>query len=255
MPTLTEQTRKVAQQYRQYWLRGDLVGILSILSADAEYIIFSGATQVLIKDVANYISLGLPSNQLRYIYHDDARVDGDMAFSLYSFVYQSSHTGKQSSARGCDVMTIRDGQIVCVHEYSSFAEVSKASTATVREKIALDEKRLQCMVKDIQDYFYHKQTYLSPDLQLNDLVVGTGYSRNQLSYLFNQVFEESFYSYINAARVNYFIDLIKSDMSANIADIAADSGFNSMTTFYKFFKQKTGLTPKVYIKQLANAQD
>ena len=125
MPTLTEQTRKVAQQYRQYWLRGDLAGILSILSADAEYIIFSGATQVLIKDVVNYISLGLPSNQLRYIYHDDARVDGDMAFSLYSFVYQSSHTGKQSSARGCDVMTISDGQIVCVHEYSSFAEVGK----------------------------------------------------------------------------------------------------------------------------------
>ena len=92
-------------------------------------------------------------------------------------------------------------------------------------------------------------------LAIASRLASKGYSRNQLSYLFNQVFEESFYSYINAARVNYFIDLIKSDMSANIADIAADSGFNSMTTFYKFFKQKTGLTPKVYIKQLANAQD
>ncbi|MCR8923167.1 helix-turn-helix domain-containing protein [Dasania sp. GY-MA-18] len=248
MTTLTEQTRKVAQQYRKFWQQGDLDGILSILSPNAEYITFSGAKQVRAKDVQTYVKISLPTALLDYIYHDEVRVDGDTAFSTYSFVYISPISGKKSSCRGCDVMTIRDGKIIRVHEYSSFAELGKEGGRSDLGKIALDEASINAIVRDTQAYF-KTQPYLNPELSLDDVAKATGYSRNQLSYVFNQVFDLSFYQYINNARVDYFISQLQQPCR-NITALATESGFSSMTTFYKFFKQKTDLTPKLYMQQL-----
>ena len=82
MISLTEKTRKTAQQYRQYWQQGDLDGILSILSPTAEYVTFSGATELRATDLASHVKVALPSEQLDYIYHDELRVDGDVAMAI-----------------------------------------------------------------------------------------------------------------------------------------------------------------------------
>ncbi|WP_019528005.1 nuclear transport factor 2 family protein [Dasania marina] len=247
MNSLTEKTRKVVQQYRKYWQQGDLNGILSILHPKAEYITFFGAKEVRAKDIANYVKVALPSSQLDYIYHDDLRVDGDVAISTYSFVHTSAITGKESSCRGCDVMTISQGKIIRIHEYSSFSEVGRTEDYSGREKIALDELRISQVVDDVSEYLNQQQPYLNALLSLDDVVDATGYSRNQLSYVFNHVFKLSFYAYINLARVDYFLANVNEH--SHIAALSSDSGFNSLTTFYKFFKKKTGLTPKAYIKK------
>ena len=247
MTALTEETRKVAQRYRKYWQQGDLDGILSILHPKAEYVTFFGAKEVRAKDVASYVKVALPSAQLDYVYHDDLRVDGDVAISTYSFVHKSPITGKESTCRGCDVMTIKNGRIVRIHEYSSFSEVGRKEELLGREKIALDEERIERVVGDLKQYLSEREPYLDASLSLDDVVAATGYSRNQISYVFNHVFSRTFYEYMNLSRAEYFLRHLQAD--SNIAELAAQAGFNSPTTFYKFFKQKTGLTPGAYIKQ------
>ena len=253
MSTLTEITRQTALQYRKYWQESNLEGILSMLDPDAELVTFNGAKEVRAKDLVAYVKAALPSPQLEYIYHDQLRVDGDVAIATYSFVYRSLISGKESTCRGCDIMTFRNGKIVRIHEYSTFSDVGRKDELVGREKIALDELRIKQVVSDLKQYLEQKQPYLDASLSLDDVVAATGYSRNQVSYVFNHVFELSFYEYMNLARAEYFLGHLKAD--SNIAELAADSGFNSPTTFYKFFKQKTGLTPKAYIKQELAAKE
>lgn len=221
---------------------------MSILSPDAEYFIYSGASQSAPEDLTSYVKMALPSAQVRYEYADDIRADGELAISMYSYVYTSKITGKETRYRGCDVMTICDGKIIKVHEYSSVADTPPEEKN--RERLALDDHRLNTLAGDLKDYFDQHQPYLDSALKLEGVAKALGCTRNQLSYLFNHVFDTRFYDYISEARIDYLLAQLNEENKNNISDIALDSGFNSLTTFYKFFKKRTGLTPKAYIKQL-----
>ncbi|MNZ46795.1 DNA-binding transcriptional regulator MelR [compost metagenome] len=40
-------------------------------------------------------------------------------------------------------------------------------------------------------------------------------------------------------------------IGAPIDDLAFSAGFNSLSAFYKCFREHTGLTPKAYLKQIS----
>ena len=48
--------------------------------------------------------------------------------------------------------------------------------------------------------------------------------------------------YINIARVNYARKLLSSDK--NVSDVAFESGFNSMPSFYRAYKKVFGILPR-----------
>jgi AraC-like DNA-binding protein len=117
------------------------------------------------------------------------------------------------------------------------------------KKIALDEYRITILTDDLNDYFL-THPYLNNELTLSDVALATGYTRNQISYVLNRSFGKSFYDYINYARINYLLEQLILSYKGNINFLADQAGFNSITTFYKFFKQKTGQTPKAYINNM-----
>lgn len=81
------------------------------------------------------------------------------------------------------------------------------------------------------------------------MAAATGYSRNQISHLLNQVLGESFYRYVNRARLQYLLDGLQagSDLK-RVDELAFAAGFNSLSAFYNCFKRHTGLSPKAYLK-------
>ena len=87
---------------------------------------------------------------------------------------------------------------------------------------------------------------------LQQVADASGYSRNQISYLLNQVLGQSFYRYVNQARLQHLMASLDNDsIEATIDELAFNAGFNSLSAFYKCFREHTGLTPKAYLKQIS----
>ena len=97
-----------------------------------------------------------------------------------------------------------------------------------------------------------QRLFTNPDLDLDELVRKSGFSRNEISAYFNNSLNKNFYQVINELRVSEVIRLMKDSAYANykLISIAFDAGFNSKPTFNKIFKQMTGSTPSEFRKNL-----
>lgn len=95
--------------------------------------------------------------------------------------------------------------------------------------------------KDIFDKYYANREEL--ELEIKKL----GISQNYLIQLFRKKYGLTPVKYLNQLRIEKSLDLL-SNTSSNITDIALRSGFESLSTFYDFFKKQIGMTPKEYRK-------
>lgn len=96
---------------------------------------------------------------------------------------------------------MRDGLIWRVNEYAALVR-SGAEAACSRpaiSRLGLSTRQLGQLAQDLQGYFQRSQPFLDPELNLQQVAAATGYSRNQISHLLNQVLGESFYRYVNRA--------------------------------------------------------
>lgn len=94
--------------------------------------------------------------------------------------------------------------------------------------------------------------HLDEDISLPKLAALLGVTTHQLSELLNIHKGISFYEFLNELRYQeslHFLNVGETELT--IADIAYRSGFNNRNSFYKVFKEKTGLTPSQYKKSSA----
>jgi AraC-like DNA-binding protein len=82
---------------------------------------------------------------------------------------------------------------------------------------------------------------------VEDLAEGLNLSASRLRYRFRKTAGVSPGSYILNCRINRAAALLRTT-GLPIADIAAETGFGSPQAFCRIFKQKTGLTPRMYRK-------
>lgn len=60
----------------------------------------------------------------------------------------------------------------------------------------------------------------------------------------------NFYAYLNSWRLKEALTLLKQqNLALPIIDIAYRAGFNNRNTFYRVFREHTGLTPSAYRKR------
>ncbi|MCY1547374.1 Helix-turn-helix domain protein [compost metagenome] len=159
------------------------------------------------------------------------------------------------SFRASEAITVRDGLIWKINEYASLLhEGSRARSGNASRpaisRLGLSARQLGFMAQDLQDYFQRQKPFLDPELDLQQVAAATGYSRNQISYLLNQVLGQSFYRYVSQARLQHLLNgLEQAPATSKIDDLAFAAGFNSLSAFYKCFRQHTGLSPKAWVKQ------
>lgn len=84
--------------------------------------------------------------------------------------------------------------------------------------------------------------YRDPNLSLWDLAKHIGVTSNYVSQTLNETIGESFFDYVNGWRIKDAIRQMNTSRET-ILVLAYDVGFNSRSSFYKAFKQETGLTP------------
>lgn len=91
------------------------------------------------------------------------------------------------------------------------------------------------------------QPHLDETISLGKLASLLGITTHQLSELLNIHMSVSFYDYLNHLRYEESLKLLQNvQQEYSITDIAYRSGFNNRNSFYKVFKEKTGLTPSQF---------
>jgi AraC-like DNA-binding protein len=104
------------------------------------------------------------------------------------------------------------------------------------------------LTKKMQD----NQWYTNPDLTLVELAKMLEVHPNILSQVINTFEEKNFYDYVNALRIAKFISLAKipKNKKYTILSLCYECGFNSKSSFNKYFKKVTHTTPSQFMNEL-----
>ena len=96
----------------------------------------------------------------------------------------------------------------------------------------------------------NEQLFLDSNFSRNMLLQLTPVGKNRISSLLQTFTGENFNGYINSLRLEYSLSLLKKFNHYTIEAIAMDSGFNNVRTYQRLFRDKYGMTPAEYKKNL-----
>jgi len=104
-----------------------------------------------------------------------------------------------------------------------------------------------------------RRPYLDSDLTLQDLATMLGTNRTYLSQLLHHEYQTNFSTYINRQRLALAKEKLASTRHSSgkqaIQEAIESSGFASESTFYRLFKQETGLSPMAWQQTLVSAEN
>jgi hypothetical protein len=106
-----------------------------------------------------------------------------------------------------------------------------------------DEER-----RRLDEYMAAAKPYLDPDFRFPISRKSSARPEANLSWLINNSIGKSFYDYVNSYRVDEALRILATDDRKPILECAYAAGFNVKSTFYKFFRAKTGMSPGEYAK-------
>lgn len=116
-----------------------------------------------------------------------------------------------------------------------------------QQAYSLSYQQLESYSRILDQEFVAPKRYLSSTICLSSLSSITSIPQHHLSQLFNRYHHKTFYVYLAELRIKYALkrmDMIQDDQKVDT--LSAECGFNSTTSFNKYFKQYTGMTPNQY---------
>lgn len=115
-----------------------------------------------------------------------------------------------------------------------------------------NKKENQPTESDLRMYRANKfvnENYLNPNLTLSLVAEQASLTPQAFCRSFKKHTGITYVNYLNQLRIQHTCKLMIMDYHCNIATAAFQSGFNSLTTFNRVFKQLIKLSPTAYIKR------
>lgn len=116
---------------------------------------------------------------------------------------------------------------------------SEANTEVTTKADNLLYQRILSVMKE-------QKPFLNPNLDLVTLSRLVGTNRTQLSTTLNRQTGMNFSRWLAEYRVHHLLSLVALHPDSDITALASESGFTSRTSFFRQFRQVTGLTPNQY---------
>lgn len=115
----------------------------------------------------------------------------------------------------------------------------------------LKQEDVELYKETLDSFMNNNKPFLNNKITLTQLAAEININPNYLSRIINENYNQNFCDYINHYRINEFIKRLSDNKYKNysLIAIAFDCGFNSKTTFNRFFKKVTKLTPSEYKNQ------
>lgn len=134
-------------------------------------------------------------------------------------------------------------------------DASKVASADVKQKeeTSLSPEEVDELDKikaNLMDVMHSGKMYLNPDLSLPEMALKLGMRKELLSRAINLGIGKNFYRFVNEFRVEEFTRLVANGKAKRLTHLglAYEAGFKSKSTFYKAFKEITGITPSEFLK-------
>jgi len=128
-------------------------------------------------------------------------------------------------------------------------------TASPKEKYSssgLSEEKEKLYYDQLEVKMREEKIFTNIELSLSELAASLDIPPNYLSQVINTREGKTFYDYVNKFRVEEFQKLVADPKKQHLTLIALafESGFNSKSSFNRYFKKVTGQTPSQYVKAL-----
>lgn len=118
----------------------------------------------------------------------------------------------------------------------------------------LGEEEIEKIAALINEKLVDEKLFLNPVISLGMVAKKTGTPRHQLSQVFSSHYRQSFYQLVSSLRIQHAISMIEQKPRGIMLDVLAEEcGFNSKSSFNRYFKAYTGKTPSGFQKQLIEA--
>ena len=130
---------------------------------------------------------------------------------------------------------------------SDTAAEQSGEDETTEEQLATD--RDDEIAARLQAYVENGKAYLNPKITLGEVALAIGTNRTYLSDYFNRALNITFLDYMNNFRVAEacrILDAMPQEGRKSMGTVAEMSGFNSKSTFHRYFMKVKGVSPKNY---------
>lgn len=119
-------------------------------------------------------------------------------------------------------------------------------------KSGLSSSQSEALFEQLTQLMQKQEVYKNPELSLGELADLLSVHPNYLSQVINEKTEQNFYQYINQLRVEAFLQVatLPHKQHYSLLALAFECGFNSKSTFNKYFKKLTGETPSAFFLSL-----
>ena len=192
-----------------------------------------------------YLSIGLGIIWLLIFFPDDGAVfSGVVVFVLFIGLF-----GIQQAPVFYDKTQLENG--------ATTPDFSNAKTEHLPERYAksgLKTEGADDLHARLTDLMQRETPFKNGELTLADLAKMLEVHPNYLSQAINEKEHKNFFNYINTLRTAEFIRLaaLPENRKFTLIALAYDCGFNSKSTFNKYFKSHTGQTPSEYFNDSTN---
>lgn len=125
---------------------------------------------------------------------------------------------------------------------SRFRELEQLQSNELEEG-GVEINSYSVLVDSLEEYLLSTQVYKNPDLTREELALAVATNRQYLIEAIKERTGKTFNEYIYGYRIKYALELMKSDKTRKISDVAIESGFQSRGTFNRIFKGTYGMNP------------
>lgn len=114
-------------------------------------------------------------------------------------------------------------------------------------------REMLTVVLKIDHEFEHNKFFLNKTISLELLSERTNVSKHKLTETLKSFYQKGFYHLVAEFRIRYAMKILDHDRTHSLEALSDLCGFNSKSSFYKYFKKFNGCTPNEYL-QLRNEQ-
>ena len=145
--------------------------------------------------------------------------------------------------------------------WNEFVTINKENAAnlsdnktpeTPAKRFTLPSDRQKEIWDKLESHMVQARLFTDSDLNLDKLAQLTGINKYHISETLNTYAQKPFYQYINEYRIRYAIEKIENlhrkQLPINLLTLSYDAGFKAKSSFNRYFKEITGITPSEHIK-------